>query len=83
MALSEDEIAAIKVPTLLIHGIHDHIVPLEQTSLRIAALMPDADLVVFGRVGHWTQIERAVDFQRMMDMFFETMLVNSLAILPP
>jgi len=77
MALSEDQIAAIKIPTLLIHGIHDHIVPLEQTSLRIAKLMPDADLVVFGRVGHWTQIERAADFQRMVDMFFEPMLSGS------
>lgn len=74
MALSEDEIAAIKIPTLVIHGIHDHIVPLEQTSLRIARLLPDADLLVFGRVGHWTQIERAADFQRATDMFFEPML---------
>ena len=73
MALSEAEIAAIKVPTLLIHGIHDHIVPLEHTSLRIARLMPDADLVVFGRVGHWTQIERADDFQRVVGTFFEAM----------
>ena len=76
MAISEDEIAAIKVPTLLIHGIHDHIVPLKDTSLRIARLMPDADLVVFGRVGHWTQIERAADFQRMVGTFFETMLTG-------
>lgn len=76
MALSEQEIAAIKTPTLLIHGIHDHIVPLEQTSLRIARLMPDADLLVFGRVGHWTQIERADDFQRVVGTFFETMPVG-------
>jgi 2-hydroxymuconate-semialdehyde hydrolase len=74
MALSEEQIAAIDVPTLLIHGIHDHIVPLKHTSLRIAELMPDADLVVFGRVGHWTQIERAADFQRVVGTFFETML---------
>ena len=77
MALSESEIAAIEVPTLLIHGIHDHIVPLEDTSLRIARLMPDADLVVFGRVGHWTQIERAADFQRVVGTFFEPMLGQS------
>ena len=74
MALSEAEIAAITTPTLLVHGIHDHIVPLEQTSLRIARLMPDADLMVFGRVGHWTQIERATDFQRVVGMFLEPML---------
>ena len=73
MALSEEQFASIKMPTLIIHGVHDGIVPLEETSLRMVKLLPDADLLVFGRVGHWTQIERAEDFQRQLDAFFAPM----------
>ena len=73
MALSEEQLVSIKTPTLIIHGVHDDIVPLEETSLRMVKLLPDADLIVFGRVGHWTQIERAEDFQRQLDAFFAPM----------
>ncbi len=76
MALSEEQISSITTPTLLVHGIHDHIVPLNQTSLRIVRLMPDADLSIFGRVGHWTQIERAEDFQNLINTFFQPLLIS-------
>ncbi|MFC7661397.1 alpha/beta fold hydrolase [Pseudonocardia benzenivorans] len=33
-------------------------------------LLPRADLVVFSRCGHWTQIERAEDFVREVATFF-------------
>lgn len=72
-ALSEEQLASIKTPTLIVHGVHDDIVPLEQTSLRMVKLLPDADLIVFGRVGHWTQIERAEDFQQQVGAFFAPM----------
>lgn len=70
MALSEDELAQIRTPTLLVHGRDDQIIPLEATSLRLLQLLPHADLVIFSRCGHWTQIERAQDFQRQVDGFF-------------
>jgi 2-hydroxymuconate-semialdehyde hydrolase len=70
MALSEDELGGITVPTLLIHGAQDQVVPL-QTSLKLVDLLPHADLVVFGACGHWTQIERSEDFARCVDEFFE------------
>lgn len=70
MALSETELAQIDVPTLLVHGRDDRIIPLEATSLRLLEILPTADLVVFSRCGHWTQIERAQDFQRQVDGFF-------------
>lgn len=70
MALSEAELAQIDVPTLLVHGRDDQIIPLEATSLRLLEILPTADLVVFSRCGHWTQIERARDFQRQVDGFF-------------
>ncbi len=70
MALSEAELSEIRTPTLLVHGRDDRIIPLEATSLRLLSLLPTADLVVFSRCGHWTQIERAQDFQRQVDGFF-------------
>lgn len=70
MALSEAELAQIRTPTLLVHGRDDQIIPLEATSLRLLQLLPTADLVIFSRCGHWTQIERAQDFQRQVDGFF-------------
>ena len=62
MALSPDQLRAIAVPTLLVHGREDLVVPVE-TSLSLVHLLPDADLKIYGRCGHWTQIERAADFQ--------------------
>jgi 2-hydroxymuconate-semialdehyde hydrolase len=70
MALTDAELAAITVPALLIHGAEDKVVPL-QTSLHLVGVLPRADLVVFGRCGHWTQIERSADFSRLVQEFFE------------
>jgi pimeloyl-ACP methyl ester carboxylesterase len=62
MALTDDVLSGIEVPTLMFHGRNDIVIPLEQTSLRLVDLLPHAQLVVFSRCGHWTQIERAADF---------------------
>lgn len=69
MALSDSELSQIEAPTLLVHGRDDQIIPLEATSLRLVHVLPKADLVVFSGCGHWTQIERAHDFQRQVDGF--------------
>lgn len=68
LATPEDRIAAIGAPTLVVHGRHDRVVPLD-SSLRLASLIPDADLVVFARCGHWTQIERAAEFNALLVRF--------------
>jgi 2-hydroxymuconate-semialdehyde hydrolase len=70
MALTEDQLRAITTPIRLLHGAEDRVIPLEATSLRLVRLLPDADLVVFGRCGHWTQIERADDFVHEVAGFF-------------
>jgi pimeloyl-ACP methyl ester carboxylesterase len=72
MALSDDELRKLKTPTLLIHGVRDAVVPVADTSMRMVQLLPNADLVVFGGCGHWTQIERADDFQRHVGEFLRT-----------
>ena len=44
------------------------VVPLA-TSWRLLELLPNARLHVFGRCGHWTQIERADDFNDLVRNF--------------
>jgi 2-hydroxymuconate-semialdehyde hydrolase len=68
MANPEDKLRAIPHETLVVHGRDDLVVPLE-TSLKLATLIPRAQLHVFGQTGHWTQIERNRDFCRLVEMF--------------
>ncbi len=73
-ALSHDEplVSAITAPTLIFHGREDRVIPLA-TSLRLFELIPDAQLHVFGNCGHWTQIEHATEFNRLLrDFLLET-----------
>jgi 2-hydroxymuconate-semialdehyde hydrolase len=73
MALSDEILAGIEVPTLLFHGSNDVVIPLEATSLRLVNLLPNAQLVVFSRCGHWTQIERAADFVDHVSRFLRSL----------
>lgn len=71
-AVGQDEIVhALEkspVPALIMHGRDDRVVPVEH-SLRTAALMPNASLLVFNRCGHWAQLEHAGRFNALLDGF--------------
>jgi 2-hydroxymuconate-semialdehyde hydrolase len=56
-------------PVLLVHGRDDHIVPLE-TSLYLLQWLPKVQLHVWGQCSHWTQIEYAQQFNRLLAQFF-------------
>jgi len=68
LASPEDQVAALPHETLVIHGREDQVLPLS-TSLRLSQLIPRAQLHVYGRCGHWTQIEHAARFVRLVDDF--------------
>lgn len=70
-ALASDEAAIRALPheALVIHGRDDRVIPLE-ASLRLAHLIDRSQLHVFGRCGHWTQIEHAARFVRLVGDFF-------------
>ena len=68
MASREDDIRALPHETLLIHGREDRVIPLS-TSLTLAQWIPSAQLHVFGHCGHWTQIEHADRFARLVGDF--------------
>ncbi len=69
LASREEDIAALPHETLILHGLSDQVIPLEST-VRLARLLPRADLQVFGECGHWVQIERMASFNRMVTEFF-------------
>ena len=48
-------------PTLLVHGRDDKVIPL-QTTLTLLDWIEDSQAHIFGRCGHWTQIEHTDEF---------------------
>lgn len=68
MARYQDRISSITEPTLIIHGREDQVIPVE-TSLKIFSLVPNCQLHIFGRCGHWTQIEHTNRFVQQVDSF--------------
>jgi pimeloyl-ACP methyl ester carboxylesterase len=68
LAITEEQVRAVTVPVLLVHGREDKVVPPE-VSWDMVNLLPDADLHVFARCGHWTQIERAAEFNALVADF--------------
>jgi 2-hydroxymuconate-semialdehyde hydrolase len=69
-ALANDEEAVRALPheTLIFHGREDQVLPVE-VSIRLNQLIPRSQLHVFGQCGHWTQIERTADFNRLVRDF--------------
>lgn len=68
MITDDDAIRAITCPTLIVHGREDQVIP-QSTSNRLVELIPDARLHIFGRCGHWTQIEHAAEFNALVASF--------------
>jgi 2-hydroxymuconate-semialdehyde hydrolase len=68
LAADEGDLRRIDQETLIIHGREDRVVPPE-CALRLFQLMPRAQLHMFGRCGHWTQIEHSARFNRLVADF--------------
>lgn len=62
-------LAEIPTPTLMIWGRDDRMLPYDQAHFA-ARHMPDVELHTFARCGHWAQIERKTDFERLITEFF-------------
>lgn len=69
-ALAHDEAAvrAVPHPTLLVHGRDDAVIPL-CTTMTLLDWLPDGQAHVFGRCGHWVQVERAEEFHALVAAF--------------
>ena len=69
MAANENYIRNIPHDTLIIHGREDRVIPVGN-SLKLLQLIDNAQLHVFGKCGHWTQIEHTEEFANLLRNFF-------------
>ncbi len=65
---AEADIRVLTNETLVIHGREDRIIPLSN-AYTLAEWIPRAQLHVFGQCGHWSQIEHAARFSRLVGDF--------------
>ncbi len=64
----EKQLSKIKVPTLLVWGARDSVVPVKQ-AYRAAKEIPDCQLMVFKRSGHNVHREQLKNFSRLVTQF--------------
>lgn len=70
LASKEDDLRALPHCTLIIHGREDVIVPYER-SVRFHELIANSELHLFGKCGHWTQIEKRERFVELVVPFLQ------------
>jgi len=70
MAANEIYLRNIKNETLIVHGREDQVIPTE-TSYRLINMLENAELHIFGKCGHWTQIEKAQKFADLVINFLQ------------
>lgn len=68
LATPEDKIAKIACPTLILHGREDRVLPMSN-SMRLFDLIKTSEVHLFGKCGHWTQIEHKDRFNLLVSDF--------------
>ncbi|MGX5652767.1 alpha/beta fold hydrolase [Hydrogenophaga borbori] len=68
LASPEADVARLPHETLVVHGRDDRVVPVSN-SQRLASLIPRSQFHQYGQCGHWTQIEHAARFARLVNDF--------------
>ncbi len=68
LAQQEERVRALPHETLVVHGREDRVIPLANSE-RLHRLIDRSQLHVFGRCGHWTQIEHGTRFVRLVADF--------------
>jgi pimeloyl-ACP methyl ester carboxylesterase len=68
MTIPDEQLRGVNHRTLIVHGRDDQVIPLEN-SYYLERVLPDADLSVFSKCGHWSMIERSADFNRQVRDF--------------
>jgi 2-hydroxymuconate-semialdehyde hydrolase len=68
MANNEVYLRSVKHETLIVHGREDRVIP-PGNSLKLIDILENAQLHIFGKCGHWTQIEKAESFAKIVEVF--------------
>lgn len=71
LPLDFDVLARLAVPVLLIHGTQDAVIPVSRT-WELVNTIPHADAHIFSQCGHWSQVERAEDFNEVVGRFLRS-----------
>ncbi|MCL3820370.1 alpha/beta fold hydrolase [Aeromicrobium wangtongii] len=65
LPLDMEALSRLDVPVLLIHGTQDVVIPVSRT-WELLQVLPRADAHIFSQCGHWSQVERAEEFNRLI-----------------
>lgn len=68
LPLDLDVLRTLDIPVLLIHGMQDVVIPVSRTWELLNAI-PTADAHIFSQCGHWSQVERAAEFNDVVTRF--------------
>ena len=68
MESKEEDIRSIEKNTLIIHGREDKVIP-KENAYKLFSLIQKSQLHLFGRCGHWTQIEHTERFNKLVINF--------------
>ena len=69
--LDFEALAELKVPVLLIHGMQDVVIPPSRT-WELLQVIHNADAYLFSQCGHWSQVERAKEFNDLVGNYLAT-----------
>jgi 2-hydroxymuconate-semialdehyde hydrolase len=68
MAAYEIYLRNIQHEALIVHGREDQVIPVEN-SFKLIQILENARLHIFGKCGHWTQLEKTESFAKLVDNF--------------
>ena len=68
LPLDFDALAKLDIPVLLIHGMQDVVIPASRT-WDLVNTIPNADAHIFNQCGHWSQVEKSGEFNRVIAQY--------------
>ncbi|MFF2347600.1 alpha/beta fold hydrolase [Pseudarthrobacter sp. NPDC058119] len=68
LPLDFDVLSKLDIPVLLIHGVQDVVIPVART-WELLNIIPNADAHIFSQCGHWSQVERAEEFNTIIKQY--------------
>lgn len=71
LTLSDETVASIAAPVLLVHGAQDRVTPLATAALPLLDRLADVRLHVLGRCGHAPPVEHPAAFLRLLSGFLQ------------
>ena len=71
-----DVLSRLHVPVLLIHGVQDVVIPVSR-AWELLNVIPPADAHILSQCGHWSQVERADEFNDVVGRYLRRHLARS------